>query len=460
MEKIKSAVIGAGQYGTAVIAQQFFACGMEARLIADIDVQKARTAYLLAGIDEAQITYAATERDVLRALNDGKYIYTDHTELIFGVKEIRVVCDCTGNPEAGARIALQACESGNNLVCVGKEADSAVGPILKRKFAERGLIYSAAEGDQPALIVQTVKWARALGLTVIAAGKYRDGELLCSEDLSEVRLWDFTTNVAADKRALLKNFQGNISENLAARKRILSALPSAGGYDFCELCIVANYTGLKPVSPDLIQAPLHVSEVASVYCERNYGGILDGAGYIDMVQPLRFESEASAGGGVFAVVRAENAYAQSVLVDKTGGANADGSACLLSRPFHLCGVETVGTLLRAARNIDGTNGMTLGLDDGETDYRQRYDIVRIAKRTIAAGEKFGDDHSGQFDTQIFPASVRNSNAPVPAHLLTGNIAATDIPAGSIIKYSHVVPPRDSLLWTLREEQEKAAFSEK
>ena len=54
---------------------------------------------------------------------------------------------------------------------VNVEADVLAGPLLAQKARERGVVYSMAYGDQPALIVELVDWARAAGFHVVAAGK-------------------------------------------------------------------------------------------------------------------------------------------------------------------------------------------------------------------------------------------------------------------------------------------------
>ena len=51
------------------------------------------------------------------------------------------------------------------------EADALAGPLLARRAAQAGIVYSLAYGDQPALICEMVDWARAAGFGVIAAGK-------------------------------------------------------------------------------------------------------------------------------------------------------------------------------------------------------------------------------------------------------------------------------------------------
>ena len=57
------------------------------------------------------------------------------------------------------------------MVNVTVEADAFCGPLLARKAAEAGVVYSLAFGDQPALICDLVDWARTCGFPVVAAGR-------------------------------------------------------------------------------------------------------------------------------------------------------------------------------------------------------------------------------------------------------------------------------------------------
>src|SRR4029077_14287132 len=58
-----------------------------------------------------------------------------------------------------------------HIVMVNVEADALAGPLLARRAAQAGIVYSLAYGDQPALICELVDWARAAGFEVVAAGK-------------------------------------------------------------------------------------------------------------------------------------------------------------------------------------------------------------------------------------------------------------------------------------------------
>ena len=84
--------------------------------------------------------------------------------------QIDISVECTGNPVAAVEHCLQAFAHGKHVVKVTVEADAFCGPLLARKAAQSGVIYSLAFGDQPALICDLVDWARTCGFPVVVAG--------------------------------------------------------------------------------------------------------------------------------------------------------------------------------------------------------------------------------------------------------------------------------------------------
>src|SRR5207244_9892248 len=96
---------------------------------------------------------------------------TADAEALITCPGIEVIVEATGIPEAGIVHALKTIEHGKHIVMVNVEADAVAGPLLARKAAAAGTVYSLAWGDQPALICEHVDWARACGFKVIAAGK-------------------------------------------------------------------------------------------------------------------------------------------------------------------------------------------------------------------------------------------------------------------------------------------------
>src|SRR5947209_2106904 len=84
---------------------------------------------------------------------------------------IDIVIESTGNPIAAVEHCLEAFRQRKHVVNVTVEADAFCGPLLARKAAEAGVIYSLAFGDQPALICDLVDWARSAGFNVVSAGR-------------------------------------------------------------------------------------------------------------------------------------------------------------------------------------------------------------------------------------------------------------------------------------------------
>lgn len=160
---------------------------------------------------------------------------------------------------------------------------------------------------------------------------------------------------------------------------------------------------------------------------------------------LRRPDESGMGGGMYLVVKADNPYAQHILATKGQIANYRNSAVVLYRPWHLCGVET---------NVSVMCAGLVGASTGATQYLPRYDLVKSAVVDIKKGECFRGDRDERMQASIIPATCMAPDAPVPAHMLNGNIASRDIRAGELITYSMVDKPEQSTLWELRKLQEE------
>ena len=373
---------------------------------------------------------------------------------MMGLDIIDVVCEGTGVPEASAEFCLSALEHGKHVAAISKEMDSVVGPILTKKAKDNGLVYSPVDGDQPALLMAMVEWARTIGLTVISAGKARDGEFILDEENHTVSIKadgitvheDAIVNVNPDDMKYLKMIpRGKSKEYVEKRQELLKSLPNAGAFDLCELTMIANATGLKPSVAETTQATLRITELPVAYCHEGNDGIYQEEGIIDVHTNLRRADESGMGGGVYMIVRCDNAYSNYILTTKGQISNYDLSTAVIYRPYHLCGVETSTTILSAA---------LLGLDTGGLNYLPRFDLVKRAERDILAGEPLGNDHDFKLKALIVPSTKKSSSAYVPGHMVTGNIAVRDIKKGEVITYDMIMDKSDTTLWKLRAEQEE------
>lgn len=452
-KSVDVAVIGTGHFGKAIVTQHNYNEFLNVRMVADIDLLAAKKSLLDAGISEDKIRYAGAVAEARELYEQGFYVYTDQIDVVMKIEQIAVVVEGTGVPEAGAYHAKLAIENGKHVVMVSKETDSAVGPILRHLANEKGLVYTPADGDQHGLLIAMYEWARSIGLTVISAGKARDGEFIYDEKKQTVTIeadgltvHETTSVQISDEQAKYfeKIPEGEAEAYIAKRAEILQSLPGAGAFDLCELTIIANATELFPAKAEMVQAPLKITELPIAYCSRRNGGIFEREGIVDMITCLRRPDEAGMGGGVFLVVRCDNAYSNYILTTKGQIPNYDLSTAVIYRPYHLCGVETSTSI--------GTAGL-LGIDTGPLQYRPRFDLVKRAVRDIQAGETLGNDHDLSMEAMILPAVSIGDDNPVPGHMITGNKAKVDIKKGELITYKKIMKPENSVLWDLREKQD-------
>jgi len=436
------------------VTQSLYNQFLTINVVADTNIENARRAYKEANFPDEVICICNTVSEAEAAIEQGKYVITSEPDIIFNL-DIDVVAEATGNPEAGAYHAKLALENMKHIVMITKETDSVVGPILHQMFKQKGLVYTPVDGDQPAILMQLVEWARLIGLEVISAGKSRDGEYIYDEKARTI------TYLADEKKGIPEPIvvtispedaeylefipEGKAKEYLEKRGEILSGLPQAAGFDYCEIVMMANATGLHPDLEELHQGILRVNEVPVAYCSQKNGGVFSEEGRIDIITCLRSKAEASMGGGVYLVVRSNNDYSQNILTTKGLIGNYDNSAAVICHPYHLCGVESSTTLMSA---------VMLGVDTGSKEYIHRFDLARRTVRDLPAGTTCGNDRDPNMTSFITPAVGRGRNNPIPAHMLTGNKLKVDVKAGSIITYDMVQEPAHSVLWEIRKKQEE------
>lgn len=446
---VRAGLIGSGTFGTGILAQVASVPLLEVPAVADSDLDAARRAYGRAGVPDEAIVVCDSRGAALSALEAGKRVITADALLLMELP-LEVIVEATGQPEAGARHAEAAIRHGRHVAMVNKEADVTVGPILKRLADEAGVVYTAVDGDQHGLLIGLVAWARRLGLEVLCGGKSRDREIVCDRYAGTFSSGSRQIPLTAEEAGMFEPLSAGEAERyLAARRERLGAWSRIGNWDLVELVIAANATGLAPDLPSGVHCPaVSISEIPYVLCPTEMGGILRSRGVIDAVTCLRQPHEAGLGGGVFLVVTAANDAAREVL---DGGVcqNGDGTATLITRPYHLLGIEAINSILIAG---------LLGVATGAVDYQPRFDVLIRATRDLEAGTVLGGDHSPEIEAFIGPAAPLADGRPLPTHLANGNPLTRPVPRGTVITREMVVAPADSPLWALRARQDACFFS--
>ena len=163
-DPVRVGVIGAGTFSTAFLNQARQTPGMRVACIADIYPQKARDACLATGWPGGALAGAGSPGAVNDLVAAGKVAIVDDADHLLNA-DLDVVVECTGLTGPGAYHAWTALDTGKHVVMVNVETDVLLGHVLHRKAASRGLVYTMAYGDQPAIISEMVDWARCAGLT-------------------------------------------------------------------------------------------------------------------------------------------------------------------------------------------------------------------------------------------------------------------------------------------------------
>src|SRR6056297_1386533 len=164
---VRIGLIGAGKFGSMILAQARHIPGYHIVGIADLDVSRAQAS--LARVHWEEDRYSAPS--LTRAVASGATHVTDDAASLFPCSQIEVIIEATGHPIAGVRHALGAIDAGKHVIMVNVEADVMCGPVLAARAERAGVVYSMAYGDQPAAICELVDWVHACGFELVAAGK-------------------------------------------------------------------------------------------------------------------------------------------------------------------------------------------------------------------------------------------------------------------------------------------------
>ena len=253
---IRIGLIGAGKFGSMYLAQIPKTPGVQLVASADLSPDAARTNLARVGWNPL-LTQAESAQ---AAIKTGSTWITDDWRAVVTHPQIDIIVECTGNPVAAVEHCLAAFAHGKHVVNVTVEADAFCGPLLARKAADAGVVYSLAFGDQPALICDLVDWARTCGFPVVAAGRGHKW-LPHFSDSTPDTVWanyGLTPEQAARGGLNPKMFNSFLD----------------GSKPSIESTAVANATGLTVPSNGLLYPPASVEDIPFVTRPISEGGVL------------------------------------------------------------------------------------------------------------------------------------------------------------------------------------------
>lgn len=388
---VRVALIGAGKFGSMILSQSLRIPGLHMAAIVDLSVSGARAACARVGWPEE----AYQARTVDEAIRSGTTFITDDVSAMLRCGEIECVIEATGHPLAGTRHALACIEHGKHIVMVNVEADVMVGPILAEKARKRGLIYSMAYGDQPALICEMVDWVRACGFELVSAGKGMNFEPRYRYSTPDT-VWGLF----------------GWSEEVVAKDKLNPRLYNSftdGTKAAIEMAAVANATGLSCPDDGLAFPPAGVHDLARVFRPAQDGGRLARAGLVDIAasqEPDGREVFNNVRYGVFVTFKAHSDYAKSCFKQYGLLTDPSGWYASLWRPFHLIGLEAPISVLSVALRGEPTGSSTAFHGDA----------VATAKKDMQAGETLDGEGGYAVWAKAIPAERSRALRSLPIGL--------------------------------------------
>ena len=275
---VKACLTGAGEFGASFLFQAQGMPLLEVPAVCTRTVQRAVDAYENAGIPASKVRVCESAEDAKKAYADGFNVVVDSFECIADLP-LDVLVESSGAPEASAAAAELAIERGMHVVMVSKETDSVVGSILARKAAERGLVYTTGDGDQPSLLIGLISWGRVLGMNIVGAGKSSEYDFIYDPARDMVLCPGQKQEIATPGMGSLWQFGNRPAEEVVGKRRaMLTSLSHRSVPDLCEMAVVANATGMMPDRP-LFHAPVaRIDEMPDLFCPKADGGLFDRRG--------------------------------------------------------------------------------------------------------------------------------------------------------------------------------------
>lgn len=411
---IRVGLVGAGFMARGVV-HQLLTPIKGIRLVAMYNRHPQRALDLLEEAGAASVRSVSNTNALEEAITDGTIAVADDPMHLCAAGNIDVMIECTGATEFGAAIAIASIEHGKHVILANVVLDATVGPLLKYKADQAGVVITNIDGDEPAVAMNLLRFVETMGYRPVAAGNIKG-------------MIDRYRN---------PDTQREFAERVKQSPKMVTSYADGTKLSM-ETCTLANATGFGVARRGMHgHACEHVQELSELL--KDDANALLEHGIVDYVVG------AKPGSGAFVVAHNDQPVKQEYMrYLKMGG----GPLYTFYTPFHLPHLEIAMTIGRAA----------LFNDPAVTPQGAPVcDVVAVAKRDLRRGSII--DGIGGFDAygEIDNAGKSRSDSLLPISLSVGCKVKRDIAIDSVLTYTDVELPPERLIDALRSEQD-AVFS--
>lgn len=430
---IRVGLIGAGKFGSMYLAQVPRTPGVHLLGIADLDPEAASRNLARVGWDAARVQAPSLDA----ALKDGRTHVGDDWLALVRHPAIDVIVECTGHPIAAVDHCLEAFANAKHVVNVTVEADAFCGPLLAKKAADAGVVYSLAFGDQPALICDLVDWARTCGFPVVAAGRGHKWLPHFAQSTPET-VWGhygLTPEQAARGGLNPKMFNSFLD----------------GSKPSIECTAVANATGLAVPSNGLLYPPASIADIPLVTRPKSEGGVLEKKGMVEVISSLEPDGRVipyDIRMGVWVTVEAETDYIKHCFEEYNAHTDPSGRYFTLYKRWHLIGLEVGLSVASVALRGEATGCAS----------HWHADVVATAKRDLQPGEVLDGEGGYCVWGKLQPAARSKAIGGLPLGLAHDVKLLRPVKQGQCLTWDDVAMDTTTRAYALRREMERASVA--
>jgi predicted homoserine dehydrogenase-like protein len=425
---LRVGLIGAGKFGSMYLAQVPRTPGIHLVGIADLAPANAKTNLERVGWESGRTTATSLDDAIAR----GTTFVSDDREALVRHPAVEIIVECTGNPLAAVDHCLAAFRAGKHVVNVTVEADAFCGPLLARKAAEAGVVYSLAYGDQPALICELVDWAQACGFPVVAAGRGHKWLPHFCESTPET-VWGHYGLTPEQARI------GGLNP-----KMFNSFLD--GSKPAIESTAVANATGLAVPDNGLAFPPASVDDIPYVMRPRSEGGQLERKGMVEVISSLETDGRVipyDIRMGVWVCFEGDTEYIRRCFEEYKVRTDPSGRYACLYKRWHLIGLE-VGISVASVGLRRESTGAAIGFEA---------DVIATAKRDLKPGEMLDGEGGYTVWGKLMPAEKSIRLGGLPLGLAHQVKVVRPVARGQSLTWDDVAMDTTSAAYRVRREME-------
>lgn len=413
---IRVGMVGAGFMARGIARQLRFALpGMRLVAIANRTPAKAHDALRKAGHTDVR---EVEDPDALdRAVADGATAVTRDPLVLCAAASVDLLIEATGAIEYGAHVLTAAIANGKDVVSLNVELDATIGPILQHRAQAAGVIVTGADGDQPGVQRNLVRFVRSLGLTPLVCGNVKG-------------LQDHTRTPTT---------QAGYAAQWGQTPESVTSFADGTKISF-EQALVANALDMTIARSGMIgfEHHGHVDELPALYLRevgleklRALGGIVD---YVVGAQPSP---------GVYVIAANDDPEREVYL---RYGKLGDGPLYSFYVPYHLTALEVPISVARVALFRDHVVS--------SAPRAPRVDVVAHAKRDLQIGEKL-DGLGGYLTYGACERSERVlDQGMLPIGIAEGAYLRRAVPRDRVLTLADVELPDGRLVIDLRAEQDR------